>query len=92
MSPDVIVQFNQLVAAIGQAIGNASVHEAGWQMRVPSMECGVPWGAPCQGNYVYEYYTTSPNAYWNYTDVPGEQLHWSAGAADFIAKYLLGLL
>ena len=84
-------QFATLWAGVGQAIGNCSVHETGWQVSISTMECDIPSGigGECESDYVYERYVSGSLEWW-YENIPGERLHWSQSATCELEHYLIG--
>ena len=89
MTSQVLAQFNQLVSAIGRAIGNVAVHETGHQLALPSLDCGLLYNCPgaAPNIYIYQYYDSSSSAESFYADIPTKQLKWSSLAATCLEEY-----
>ena len=87
MTQSVLAQFDQLMPAIGHAIGAIAAHETGHQLNLPSMECS---GSGCPEDYIYQNGSSGSSHEWFYANIPGEQIHWSPSAVCAIQKYLLG--
>jgi hypothetical protein len=85
--------FQKLVTAIGNAIGNVAAHETGHQLafnadpfKLTGMDCGTSV-KPCENgeDAVYEYYMDSE---WNYKDWK-PPIHWQPSDQCTLEKYLL---
>jgi hypothetical protein len=88
-----LAQFNELMAAIGRAIGNVAAHETGHQLPILNMDCGEGFDCEAGAVDVYEYGEIgSSESDWTYTDVPGKHLHWSSPSITTIEYYLLGII
>jgi hypothetical protein len=86
-------QFDQLMRAIGNAIGNVAAHETGHQLQVPGMDSDREppnATAACEAIDVYQNASSGSNHEWFYKDVPGMSLHWSQSATSAIQDYLFG--
>jgi len=86
-SPSTNADFQQIVKAIGFAIGAVSAHETGHQLSLPFMECT----GGCPEPYVYQIDGSGNNYEWFYRDIPTEHIHWSKEAECSINNFLLGL-
>jgi hypothetical protein len=85
-SPTSNAQFQQIMKAIGFAIGAISAHETGHQLSLPHTDCT---GSACE--YLYQNAEGGPNHAWFYQDIPGEHIHWSEEAKCSINNFLLRL-
>ena len=85
-SPTSNAQFQQIMKAIGFAIGAISAHETGHQLSLPYTDCT---GSACE--YLYQNAESGPNHAWFYEDIPAEHIHWSEEAKCSINNFLLRL-
>jgi hypothetical protein len=90
MDPATGAQFNQVMSAIGRAIGFVAAHETGHQLRLLTIDCDTPYMTQCDSPGAYENYSTGFNHEWVYKIVAGVRLHWTHDGTCAIEKYLLG--
>jgi hypothetical protein len=83
--------FQQLLTAIGDGIGNTAAHELGHQLRLPDMDCDGPGHTSCPGPppsapwFFYEYYSDGPPLYLNI----GYPLRWDNNDTNALNQQFL---